>query len=142
MKGYSLGLHVQLVGFSSIDYDKKPIRKQLRQEAAQVRNIARELLAKRGTSKAGEFPGRRTGLLRRSVKSRALRGGLAVLVEPARSVLEKTRGSDDAGYPWILAAGRPDLDARADYVEVAMNRRKEAATSALLDVMQRSLVPR
>lgn len=143
MNGYSLGLHVQLVGFKSIDYDKKPIRKRLRQEGGEVRNVARQLIARRAISHAGEFPGMQSGLLRRSVRVRALRGELAVLIEPSRSVLEKAVGAKDAAYPWILAAGTAALGGpRADYVEVALNRRKEAATSAIADVLQRSLVPR
>lgn len=139
-----IGLHVTLAGFHRLEYDKKRIRKALREEGAGVRIVARALVAKHGTSGPGDYPGLQSGLLRRSIKSRLLRGELAVLVEPARSVLEKARGADDAGYPWILAAGavRRHLVKRDDYVAEALERRRAAATGAISGALHEALVVR
>lgn len=135
-----LRLHVDLKGFKSLHYEKKPIRKALRQQGGEVRNLARRLVTRRGVSDRGEFPGLRTGLLRRSIRSNVLRGALAVVVEPQRKVLQSKRSYRDAAYPWILAAGtRKAAGKRADYVEEALGRRAQAATDALRSALQGSL---
>lgn len=136
-------LHTRLVGFSRLDYDKKKVRRALRQEGGEVRKISRLLVGDKGRSSSGDYPGMQSGLLRRSIRTRVLRGELAVVIEPVRSVLEKVRGADDAAYPWILAAGvAGSLVARKDYVEEALQRRSEAATEAIRGALQAALVPR
>jgi hypothetical protein len=135
-------LHVTIEGFNRLEYDKKGVRKALRQEAGGVRKIARSLLGDRGTSAPGEFPGLRTGLLRRSIRSHALRGEMAVVVEASRSVLQKVRTPDDAGYPWMLLAGSKRYPKRSDPVQEALERRREAATHALQGALQEALIAR
>lgn len=134
----------RLVGFSAIDYDRKPIRKALRIEGTEVRNIARKFVSTRGVSSNGDDPGLRTGLLRRSIRSTVLRGGLAVSVEPTRKVLEAKRDYEDAAYPWILDAGvkGTKLGRRRDYLRAALGRREAAATANLTIALERALVPR
>jgi hypothetical protein len=138
----SLELNVRLAGFSRIDYDKRPIRKQLRLQGNLLRDAARALVSRKGRSKAGEYPGRQTGLLRRSIGTRVLRGGLAVLVEPRRKVLQTKRSYRDAAYPFILAAGTDHMQPRDDYVSEALKRRSDVATSALRATLESALVPR
>lgn len=138
-----LEVNVKITGFKAIDYDKKKVRKALRVEGTQVRNIARVLVSRRGRSKPGENPGRQTGLLRRSIALRTLPGQLAVVIEPTRTVLEKQRSYEDAAYPWILNAGvKGRVGRRADYVQTALGRRTVAATEALYGALEASLVAR
>lgn len=136
--------NVRLRGFSAIDYDRKPIRKALRIEGTEVRNLARKLVSTRGISGNGDDPGMRTGLLRRSIRVTVLRGGLAVTVEPTRKILETKRDTEDAAYPWILDAGvkGTKLGRRRDYVRSALGRREAIATANLTIALERALVPR
>lgn len=98
-------IHVQLAGFSRIDFEKNAIRKALRLEAKPVVGFARQFIAKRGRSAAGSYPGRDTGLLRRAIGATTLKGEFAVLVGPRRKVLAGKRNARDAAYPWMLVHG-------------------------------------
>lgn len=137
-------IHVRLFGFQRIDYDRKPIRKVLRAEGRELRDVARKFVSTRGVSSNGDYPGLRTGLLRRSVRERVLRGGFAVVVEPTRKVIEAKRGYEDAAYPWILNAGVKNtrLGRRADYVQAGLRRRTDAATESIRAALETALVPR
>lgn len=137
-----IGLHVEIDGFNRLEYDKKSVRRALRKEAGGVRAITRVLLGQRGTSAPHEFPGQQTGLLRRSIRSHSLRGELAVVVEATRSVLQRVRTPDDAGYPWMLMAGSKRYAKRDDPVQEALERRRESATAALQGALQEAMVVR
>ncbi|GEM_PF-1868025 len=79
-------LDVKVFGLSHIDYDKKLILKALNQGAAEVRKAARRLVSRRAISNPGEFPGKDSGALMRSIKiyKRGSRGGW-VKVGPTKS---------------------------------------------------------
>ncbi|WP_295379559.1 hypothetical protein [uncultured Pseudacidovorax sp.] len=139
-------LNVRLVGFSRIDYDKREIRRALRLEINKVRDDARSLLSSSSPSAPGEFPGRLTGVLQRAIKSKVLRGGLAAIARP-----EKTKRMGKDYYPAFLVHGvkqrkgrvlNPGLKPRLDPMPAALARRSDAATTALRDALQRSLIPR
>lgn len=93
-------INVRLAGFSRIDYDKKPIRKALRLEGNQIRNVARRLVGGGPASSPGEYPAKRTGILQRAIKVKSSRSGLAVFVRPA-----KTARMGEDYYPAFLAQG-------------------------------------
>ena len=139
-------VNVRLVGFSRIDYDKKPIRKALRQQIALVRDDARELVSGSSPSSPGEYPGQRTGVLRRAIKSKVLRSGLAAVARP-----EKTARMGKDFYPAFLMHGvkqrrgkalNPGLKPRGDYMVDSLERRTSPATEAIREALQTSLVPR
>lgn len=51
-----------------IDFDKKKVRKTILAEAREVRKLARRMVARRAISSPGEFPGKDSGLLQKSIK--------------------------------------------------------------------------
>lgn len=65
-----------------VDFDQKRLKKGLRKVGKEVVKIARRLVSARGVSKAGEYPGLTTGLLRRSVKDKPSRSGFSFAVKP------------------------------------------------------------
>jgi hypothetical protein len=139
-------VNVRLFGFSRIDYDKKPIRKVLRQQIALVRDDARALVSGSSPSSPGEYPGKRTGVLLRAIKSKVLRGGLAAVARP-----EKTARMGKDFYPAFLKHGvkqrngktlNPGLKPRGDYMVDGLERRSSTATDAIREALQASLVPR
>ena len=78
--GGSLGgveVQVGLEFHKIIDYDRKAMRKALREGAAVVRKEARRILSRRVVSLPGEFPGQQSGALKRSIGivSRGSKGG-------------------------------------------------------------------
>lgn len=139
-------VNVRLLGFSRIDYNKSVIRKALRLEINQVRNVARAAVSTASPSAPGEAPGLRTGVLKRAIKSKVSRSGLAAFARP-----EKTARMGKYFYPAFLARGvkqrrgkvlRPGLKPRADYMVDALQRRSAAATETIRAALQNALVPR
>lgn len=139
-------VNVKLFGFSRIDYDKKPIRKTLQQQIALVRDDARGLVSGSSPSSPGEYPGKRSGVLKRAIKSKVLRSGLAAVARP-----EKTARMGKDFYPAFLKQGvkqrkgkvlNPGLKPRGDYMVDALERRTSSATEAIREALQASLVPR
>lgn len=139
-------VNVRIRGFARIDYNRAPIRKVLRQQIALVREEARELVSSASPSSPGEYPGQRKGILKRAIKSKALRSGLAAVARP-----EKTPRMGDDYYPAFLLHGvkqrggrplNPGLQPRGDYMVDALDNRSSSATDALRDALEAALVPR
>lgn len=139
-------INVRLLGFSRIDYNRAPIRKALRLEINQVRDVARSLVSGASPSAPGEYPGRRTGILKRAIKSKVARSGLAAFARP-----EKTPRMGKYYYPAFLQHGvkqrrgkplNPGLKPRKDYMVEGLARRSSAATEAIRSALQIALVPR
>lgn len=159
-------------GHRNIDFDQKKVRKTILQEAREVRKIARRLVSRRAISNAGEFPGRSTGALMRSIKVIPLRKSMAAMVMPHKTA------EMDVFYPGILnrgskrrlgklgageGKGKSNRRARGDraraaiqrslstgyiiqprenYMEEALSQRRSAARAAILAALQDALVPR
>ncbi len=139
-------VNVKLFGFSRIDYDKKPIRKTLRQQIALVRDEGRSLVSGASPSGAGAYPGRRSGVLQRAIKSKVLRSGLAAVARP-----EKTARMGKDFYPGFLVHGVKQrkgkslahgLRPRKDPMPDALARREAPATEAIRLALESALVPR
>lgn len=93
-------INVRLLGFSRIDYNKSVIRKALRLEINKVRDVSRDLVSGASPSRPSAFPGLRAGVLKRAIKSKVLRSGLAAVVRP-----EKTKRMGEDYYPAFLVHG-------------------------------------
>lgn len=139
-------VNVRLVGFSRIDYNRAPIRRALRLEINQVRDVARSLVSGASPSAPGEYPGKRRGILKRAIKSKVARSGLAAFARP-----EKTARMGKYYYPAFLRHGvkqrggkplNPGLKPRGDYMVEGLSRRTAAATEAIRIALQNALVPR
>lgn len=72
-------------GFRNIDYDPRALRQPLRSAGNEVRKVARRLIARRAVSEAGQYPGRQTGRMQRSIRVRLSRSGYAVMVSPSKT---------------------------------------------------------
>lgn len=143
-------IHVTLTGHSRIDFDRRPIRKALRQEAAAVRKTARRLVARRVVSQPDDYPGRQTGDTQRSIKSRLSKRGLYAIVEPVRTARMDARKF----YPAILTYGVPQrrgsqsrqgqkrIEPRKNFIAAALDSRRNSARAALANALQSALIPR
>lgn len=60
------------------DFDTKILKKTFRQAGGEIRKIARRLVSRRTVSRVGEFPGRDTGMLRKSILAKVSRSGFSV----------------------------------------------------------------
>lgn len=126
-----------LAGHSRIDFDKKPIRKTLRQQSGQIRKVARRLVSRRAVSAAGQMPGRQSGALARAIKVRVASGGFWAKTAP-----QKTSEMKDF-YPAFLYYGAsPGLAKRGNYMTAALNERRAPARQAILAALKTSLKPR
>jgi hypothetical protein len=72
-------------GFRTIDYDSKELRKPLRKAGNDVRKLARKLISRRSVSDAGDFPGRDSGEMQRSLRVKVSRSGYSVSVYPTKT---------------------------------------------------------
>lgn len=94
-----LAQSVTIDGHKRIDFDKRLVRKAMRSIGTRVRKLARQKVSGKASQRAGQYPGKRTGELRRSIKSKVSRPGFLVVVRP-----EKTERMKDF-YPAFLWYG-------------------------------------
>lgn len=134
-----LELNVSITGHSKLDFDKRKVRKALRQQGAAIRKIARRMVARRAVSAAGDYPGKESGDLARSISIKAGKGGFWVKVAPFKT---PEMGKDF--YPAYLWYGskKNNLAPRRNYMIDALNNRRSAARAALRDALEGSIVPR
>lgn len=132
-------LQVGLQGYKIIDYDRRALRKAMREGAAQVRKEARRIVSRRAISRAGEYPGLRTGRLRRAigVVGRGSKGGWI------KVGVRRTAEMKDF-YPAFLFYGSPStgLAKRGNFMETALKNRRDSIRGAARAALQNSLVPR
>lgn len=97
-------LNVRLDGFTRIDFERKKIRKALRQAGREIQKEARRLVSRRAISNPGEYPGKITGALQRSIQVRLSKSGFLVRVAP----YNKTNAMK-VFYPALLYYGTKGL---------------------------------
>lgn len=127
---------VRLEGFTRFDYDPDKLKDVLRGEGREITKIARRWVSRAAVSEAGEFAGKRSGYLRRTIKAKVSRSGyLVVITHQIRQAEPKYR------YPFILGYGvkKTKLDARADHMAEAMKQRRNASRNALKTALHRTL---
>lgn len=131
-------VHATLVGHSKIDFDKRRIRKTLRQEGGKVRTAARRLVARRAVSAPGEMPGRDTGALWRAIKVKVASGGFWARISPFKT------NEMSMFYPAVLHHGskQRNIAARGNYMTDALEQRRAGAQAAIRSALQSSLKPR
>lgn len=131
-------VNATLVGHSRIDFDKRLIRRALRQEGGKVRTAARRLVARRAVSASGEMPGRDTGALWRSIKVKVSSGGFWARISPFKT------NEMPMYYPAVLYYGskRRNIEARGNYMTTALEQRRSGAQDAIRSALQGALKPR
>lgn len=131
-------LEVGLRFHKTIDFDRRKLRKAMREGAAKVRKAARRLLSRRAVSAPGEIPGMQTGQLKRAIGivSRGSKGGW-VKVGP-RSI------PGSPFYPAFLYYGAPKigLAQRGNYMVEALGASRDEVRRDIRAALQDSLVPR
>ncbi len=140
-------VHVGWTGHSRIDFDKKKIRKVMRARGRDIQKEARRLVARRAVSQPGEYPGRDTGTLWRSIKSKVSRSGFLVRIAP-----QKTPEMGGDFYPAFLWYGVRRkggeegsgwrIEARANYMTEALDKRREVSENAIKTALKDALIPR
>lgn len=99
-------------GYRKIDYDPKALKQPLRKSGNVVRKIARKMISRKAVSEAGQFPGKQTGEMAKSIKVKVSKSGYSVAVYPT-----KTQAMP-AYYPAFVVYGH-----RAPYSETAQEAR-------------------
>ena len=99
-------------GYRKIDYDPKALKQPLRKSGNAVRKIARKMISRKAVSEAGQFPGKQTGEMAKSIKVTVSKSGYSVAVYPT-----KTQAMP-AYYPAFVVYGH-----RAPYSETAQEAR-------------------
>jgi hypothetical protein len=135
----SLEINVGILGHGRIDFDRRPIRKAILKESREVRKIMRRLLARRAISVPGEYPGKTTGDVQRSISAKSKARGFVGVVEPRRT----PRMNKRKFYPSILTYGvEGRIAPRQNPAVTALDMRRAAIQSALRAALEQSLVPR
>lgn len=123
----------------TIDYDRKAMRKALREGAAKIRKEARRIVSRRAVSVAGEFPGMQTGALKRAIGivSKGSKGGWV------KVGVKKSKEMTDF-YPAFLFYGsvKTGLAKRANFITTALANQRESIRSDIREALRHSLVPR
>lgn len=87
------------------DFDKKELKKGLGAVGAEVRKIARSLIAKRAVSKPFENPGKVTGALQASVTAKSSRSGFSTIVASRDVAAFRKKSDGNFFYPYALYYG-------------------------------------
>nr|WP_311528699.1 hypothetical protein [uncultured Ralstonia sp.] len=131
-------LHVGLDFHSTIDYDRKTMRRSLVKGAAVVRKEARTLVSRRVVSQPDEFPGEVTGAMRRAIGviGRGSKGGWI------KVGVRAIQGS--FYYPAVLFYGSParHIAARGNFMTAALANRGSEIREQVRDALRHALVPR
>lgn len=110
-------------GFKVFDlfFHRKAMRQAMERVGKDVQLAARALVSRRATSRSGQYPGRQTGVLRRSIRYRVSRPGFMVIIQP-----EKTQEMGKDFYPAFLRYGsrKRNFSARRDYMEDALKKKR------------------
>lgn len=64
------------------DFDRKVMRKHLGKMGREVAKIGRKLVSKKAVSEPGQYPGKDTGTLQKSIKAKVSKSGFSVGIRP------------------------------------------------------------
>lgn len=99
-------------GFSRFDFDGKKLKPTLRKVGNEVRKEARKLISRHAVSAPGDFPGKDSGEMQRSIKVTVGRNGYWAAIAPSKTA------KMDVYYPAFVVYGH-----RAPYTETAASRK-------------------
>ncbi len=132
-------LEVGLQFHKIIDYERKALRRAMRDGAGVLRKEARRIVSRRAVSLAGDFPGMRSGALKRAigVVGKGSKGGWI------KVGVRKTKDMTDF-YPAFLFYGSPKtgLAKRGNFMTTALQNKRDLLRSTIRAALRDSLVPR
>lgn len=73
------------LGFKCVDYDPKALKKPLTNSGKAVQKIARKLISRRAVSEPGQYPGKQTGEMAKSIMVKVSKSGYSVLIYPTKT---------------------------------------------------------
>lgn len=127
-------IKVEIQGFDRIMFDKRELRAAIRKSANEVRREAKRLISRKSVSMAGDFPGLRTGAMKRSIKVKLGSGGGYAKVMPYKTSEMK------AFYPAFLNYGtNRGLKPRKNFMTTALESKQSAILSAFSASLQNAL---
>lgn len=110
----------EITGIDRLKYDKAELKRAIRIGGAVVRQEARRLIARRAISGAGEFPGKDSGAMMRSIKVKTGSGGGYAKVMPYKT---SEMGKDF--YPAFLFYGTSrGLKPRKNFMTAALDNKQ------------------
>lgn len=138
-------LSVGLEFHKIIDYDRRAMRKALREGAAQVRKEARRIVSRRAISLSGDFPGLQTGALKRAIGivGKGSKGGwIKIGVRKSKEMKDFYPAFLFYGSN-IVGRGRNGvLTRRGNFMTAALAAKRDTVRSQIRSALQNSLVPR
>lgn len=145
-------VNVRMEGFDRLDFDMRVVRKGLTSAGKLTKQEARRLVSRRAISGNGEFPGKQTGALMRSITT-VSRGLNWIKIGPTR-----TAGMKDfyAAYLYYGVAGRARrkdrkaqpkdgkwrIAPRGNYMAEALRIKRESIRAVLRNALMDAIKPR
>lgn len=122
------GINVDYLSLWDFDLDK--LKRELTSESRLIRRDARRLVAKKAISSPGDFPGKDSGVLQRTIQVKKFRSGLGFYIThrmPAGTFR----------YPFVLAYGseKRGIAPRKDHINEVFKQRRPA----IIDGLRRAL---
>lgn len=125
---------VKITGFDRIIFNKRELKAAIRKGGNEVKREAQRLISRKSVSMAGDFPGLRTGVMKKSIKVKLGSGGGYAKVMPY-----KTSGMK-AFYPAFLNYGSSrGLKPRKNFMTAALDARRSQIQSAFSASLQNAL---
>jgi len=125
-------------GFKVFDMflHRKTMRQAMERVGKDVQISARALVSRRSKSRSGQYPGRRTGVLRRSIRYRVSFPGFMVTIQP-----EKTKEMGKYFYPAFLNKGskKRNFSARRNYMEAALKEKRNEARKVIRRALRNAI---
>ncbi len=158
MSDSGIYVHVDVLdNFSKDLFDKREVRKGMREAGALVRTAARNLVDT--ASRFSEYPHKATGTLRDSIRAKVSRPGFMVVIRP--ELTAKMRAKSGEFYPAFLHYGVKNsslkgaerrrarrrgklsgswrIAPRANYMEDALQDRKQRVKAVLVQALRDAL---
>jgi len=138
-------INIRVEGFSRIIYNNRELRKAIKAGGILVQREARRLVSSSAVSSAGDFPGKNSGALRRSIRMKVGSGGGYVTVAPrmTEEIRRNTTGPNDGKadfYPMFLHRGTSrGIQPRKDYMQTALDNKSYAIRGAIHRALQNAL---
>lgn len=127
-------IRIKIIGFDRLVFDKRDFKKAIREAGNDVKSKAKRLISRKSVSMANDYPGLRTGVMKKSIKVKIGSGGGYAKVMPY-----KTAAMEDF-YPAFLHYGTGyGLKPRKNYMVAALDARRAQIKSAFSVWLQNAL---
>ena len=125
---------IKIDSLSLWDFDLDVLRDRLKEERKEYRKEARKRVARDVISGGGEYPGKRTGNLQKTIFVKYFRSGLGFYMTHKMK-------KDEIRYPFVLAYGskKRSISPRKDYMEDTVIARRTATLLRIRESVKKSI---